>query len=90
MRESIRPGLLAFAISMSLAQSAAAASTGDTKVAAPTDWGHAFRTGLIAAGLWIVAYLLGRLWIRVNAARAKESHEMKTKEPRIDAPPSAD
>jgi hypothetical protein len=75
---------------MSLAQSAAATSTGDAPAAAPTDWGHAFRTGFIAAGLWIVAYLLGRLWIRVNAARAKESHEMKTKEPRIDAPPSAD
>jgi hypothetical protein len=90
MRDPIKSGLIALALLMSLAQSAAATSTGDAPAAAPTDWGHAFRTGFIAAGLWIVAYLLGRLWIRVNAARAKESHEMKTKEPRIDAPPSAD
>ena len=90
MRESIRPGLLAFALSMSLALSAAAASTGDTPPSTPTDWGHAFRTGLIAAGLWIVAYLLGQLWLRAKAARARESDELKKKEPRIDAPPSAD
>jgi hypothetical protein len=89
MKESIIPGVLAFALSMSLALSAAAASTGDTPPSTPTDWGHAFRTGLIAAGLWIVAYLLGQLWLRAKAARAKEPDEKK-KEPRIDAPPSAD
>jgi hypothetical protein len=71
MRESIKSGLVAFALSMSLALSAAA-STGDAPASAPVDWRHAFWTGFIAVGLWVLAFLLGRLWIRAKSARGKE------------------
>ena len=71
MRGAIKPWVVGFALSMSLALAAEAASTGDASAHAPADWRHALWTGLIAAGLWIVAFLLGRLWISAKSARAK-------------------
>jgi peptidoglycan/LPS O-acetylase OafA/YrhL len=75
MRYPIKPGLTALAWALSLANSAAATSSGDASAPAPIDWGHAFRTGLIAVGLWFIASLIGRLWIRAKNARAKRPEE---------------
>jgi hypothetical protein len=75
MRDPIKPGFAILALSMSLALSTAAGSPGNAPTPSSVDLGHAFRTGLIAAGLWIIAYLIGRLWIRAKEARAKRPEE---------------
>ena len=39
------------------------------------DWGTALKGGAIAAGLWIVANLLGHLWIRSRKRRENNPEE---------------
>ena len=41
--------------------------------AEPRDWGAFIRAGLIAAGLYILANIAGRLWIAWRQRRAKSS-----------------
>jgi hypothetical protein len=71
MRGSMKPGLAAFALSMGLPLSAAA--TGEAPAPAPVDWHHALWMGFVAAGLWVIAFLFGRLWISVKSARADKA-----------------
>ena len=58
--------VIALAASPALADSAAIP-------AAPKDWGVYIRGGLIAAGLYILALIAGRLWIAWRQRRAKSS-----------------
>jgi hypothetical protein len=62
-------GLTTLLISLSFALPAAA------DVPTSIDWGQALKGGAIAAGLWIVANLLGHLWIRSRKARDRRSKE---------------
>jgi uncharacterized membrane protein (DUF4010 family) len=75
MKDRIAQRLAAFALCVSCAQPAAAGSTGDVPASTPIDWGQAFRVSLIAAGLWIIANLIGRLWIRARNFRTKRPEE---------------
>jgi hypothetical protein len=58
--------VIALATSPALADSAAIP-------AVPKDWGTFIRGGLIAAGLYILALIAGRLWIAWRQRRAKSS-----------------
>jgi hypothetical protein len=73
----MKPGLAAFALSMGLPLSAAA---GEAPAPAPVDWHHALWMGSVAAGLWVIAFLLGRLWISVKSARADKAGANKPDE----------
>ncbi len=57
---------LALAASPALADSASIPAT-------PRDWGVFIRGGLVAAGLYILAMIAGRLWIAWRQRRAKSS-----------------
>jgi hypothetical protein len=69
VNQRIISAIVAFLLSLGLALPAAA------EAATPIDWGHALKGGLIAAGLWIVANLLGHLWIRSRKARENRTKE---------------
>jgi hypothetical protein len=63
---------LAMALLLTLADvSLAFADSAAGIPAAPKDWGVFIRNGLIAAGLWFVATIAGRLWITWRQRKAK-------------------
>ena len=56
-----------------LAASSALADSATAIPETPRDWGTFIRGGLIAAGLYILAMIAGRLWIAWRQRKAKSS-----------------